>query len=61
MKHREKHPEYVPGCFGCKAASVVGFSLQGGREQWHDEASLGAREKQAIADARRGGIEPERA
>lgn len=36
------------------------ITLQGGREQWHNEPSIGAREKQAVADARSVGIEPER-
>lgn len=42
-----------------KGAPTVTFG-PGGREVFHNEPSVAARERQAIADARAGGIEPER-
>lgn len=53
-------------CFGCKMAYMrehrsLAVTYAGGREVFHDEPSVRVREKQAVADARRGGIEPERA
>ncbi len=43
-----------------RANGAFGVTFQGGRREFHDSGSLRERERQAIADARAGGIEPER-
>lgn len=52
--HRERtHPEYVEGCFGCKAATL---SL--GNEQIRAWAHGQEKELNAYRDARKYGIQP---
>lgn len=60
--HALTHPTLdVPGCFGCKAASVaVGFHMcPGGKEEWHGPT---IRERQnlelSLAEKRGNKIEP---
>lgn len=54
----QTHPEYVEGCFGCKAATLkVGYCGKGGQDataqkKWDAELDL-------YASARRQGIQPE--
>jgi len=52
--HRERtHPEYVEGCFGCKAATLNLSNMQ-------IRAFAHAQEKElnAYADARKQGVQP---
>lgn len=57
MKHREKHPEDVEGCFGCK---VIGLQMNSGdassqkqtsNKKWDSELN-------AYREARAQGIQP---
>lgn len=57
MKHREKHPEDVEGCFGCK---VIGLQMNSGdassqkqtsNKKWEGELN-------AYREARAQGIQP---
>jgi hypothetical protein len=54
----QTHPEYVEGCFGCKAGTLkVGYCGKGGQDataqkKWDAELDL-------YASARRQGIQPE--
>jgi hypothetical protein len=57
MKHREKHPEDVEGCFGCK---VIGLQMNSGdassqkqtsNKKWEGELN-------AYREARAEGIQP---
>lgn len=55
--HLRTHPEFVPGCFGCKAATVApNFSgVPGGREEFHGptvKQRCDAIERQARVDGR---------
>lgn len=43
-----------------RANGAFGVTYAGGRDQFHNGESLQSRERQAIADARSVGIEPER-
>lgn len=61
MKHHERHPEYVEGCFGCKAASIAGVTFQGGREQFHNNDSIRKQENDHVAELKAKGVEFERA
>lgn len=56
--HKQTHPEYVEGCFGCKAATlIVGYCGRGDQDatsqkKWDKELDL-------YADTVRSGIQPE--
>lgn len=61
MKHQEKHPDYVEGCFGCKAASLVGVTFgPNGREDFHENVQGIHGEQNTIRTARERGMTIER-
>jgi hypothetical protein len=57
MKHRENHPEFVEGCFGCKILTLELNTGDAGRadsmpqKKWDKELA-------AYKDARAQGIQP---
>jgi hypothetical protein len=57
MKHREKHPEDVDGCFGCK---VIGLQLNSGdaSSQKRTSNKKWESELEAYRSARAEGIQP---
>lgn len=56
--HRRTHPQYVEGCFGCKASTLrIGYCGQGGQDltaqrKWDQELDL-------YASAVKQGIQPD--
>lgn len=63
LAHCDKGPD---DCFGCKClywrtGGGLSVSYAGGQDSFHNaQGTLADRERQAVADARRGGYEPER-
>ena len=62
MKHREKHPEYVEGCFGCKAGTINFGTVPGAhKDSKRGITELEKREKGLIryAEKRKAGEQPD--
>lgn len=62
MKHWEKHPSPVDGCFGCKALTLSlpnpGMAHSGGRGFGRDLDKKNDRELDYYSDLRKQGIQP---
>lgn len=61
MKHHEKHPDEVEGCYGCKLTGWQGTTYVGGREQFHNADSIRKQENDHVAELRAKGVDFERA
>lgn len=62
MKHKERHPKIVEGCYGCKLTTVTLFAvetdwLRGVTAERHSARKI-ARDVEAYAGARKSGLRP---